>query len=264
MRLFLLIIIFVIVISLRLFLKSPKGKGQRSEQAVALKLEADSFRKHGGKVLTNIYVPKPAGDTAEIDVLYITNKGLIVLENKNYAGYIFGSESNKSWTVTLYAGKTWYGSKKSKKYKFYNPIWQNRTHIKYLKRYLCSDFKTFSLITFSDRGELKDITYDSPDVFVCNHASLYSVIRKIWNENPDVLSEIQIYEIYSKLLPLANPDDEVRQRHTQTIQQRLSDTDTCPACGGQLILRTARKGPNSGSQFYGCSNYPKCKYTRNV
>jgi hypothetical protein len=29
------------------------------------------------------------------------------------------------------------------------------------------------------------------------------------------------------------------------------------------IIRTAKKGPNAGTQFYGCSNYPKCKYTRN-
>lgn len=38
----------------------------------------------------------------------------------------------------------------------------------------------------------------------------------------------------------------------------------CPSCGGELVLRTAKKGPNVGSQFYGCSNYPNCKYTRNI
>ena len=38
----------------------------------------------------------------------------------------------------------------------------------------------------------------------------------------------------------------------------------CPNCGGDLVLRTAKKGANIGSQFYGCSNYPNCKYTRNI
>ncbi|MBP3896665.1 MAG: topoisomerase DNA-binding C4 zinc finger domain-containing protein [Mogibacterium sp.] len=28
-------------------------------------------------------------------------------------------------------------------------------------------------------------------------------------------------------------------------------------------VRTAKKGSIAGTQFYGCSNYPKCKYTRN-
>lgn len=38
----------------------------------------------------------------------------------------------------------------------------------------------------------------------------------------------------------------------------------CPKCNGDLILRTAARGENSGKQFYGCSNYPKCKYIRNI
>ncbi len=38
----------------------------------------------------------------------------------------------------------------------------------------------------------------------------------------------------------------------------------CPKCGGKLVLRTAKKGANAGSQFYGCSNYPNCKYTRDL
>ncbi len=38
----------------------------------------------------------------------------------------------------------------------------------------------------------------------------------------------------------------------------------CPECGGKLVIRTAKRGANIGSQFYGCSNYPKCKYTKNI
>lgn len=38
----------------------------------------------------------------------------------------------------------------------------------------------------------------------------------------------------------------------------------CPKCGGTLILRIAKKGLNAGSQFYGCSNYPNCRYTKNL
>ena len=41
-------------------------------------------------------------------------------------------------------------------------------------------------------------------------------------------------------------------------------TLVCPNCGGTLVIRTAKRGHNAGSQFYGCSNYPNCKYTRNL
>ena len=29
---------------------------------------------------------------------------------------------------------------------------------------------------------------------------------------------------------------------------------------GELVLITAKRGENKGNLFYGCSNYPKCKY----
>lgn len=33
---------------------------------------------------------------------------------------------------------------------------------------------------------------------------------------------------------------------------------TCPKCGIPMVLRTANKGTNKGSSFYGCPNFPKC------
>ena len=264
---YMLIFAVIIVAIGKLYFNSPSAKGKRSERAVAAKLEIDRFWMHEGKILTNIYIPKKLGETTEADVVYITRKGLIVVENKNYAGYIFGNELNKNWTVTLYAGKTWYGGNKVEKYHFYNPVWQNRTHIKYLNRYLGDNLKAFSLISFSDRGELKDITISSADVYICNHSKISSVIRNIYGENADVLTSEQIDEIYYKLLPLTEVGKDVKQKHIDNVQYGIYENgiiSECPVCGSKLVLRTARKGANAGNQFYGCSNYPRCKYTRNV
>ena len=38
----------------------------------------------------------------------------------------------------------------------------------------------------------------------------------------------------------------------------------CPVCGGELVLRTARRGANAGKQFYGCSSFPRCRYILNI
>ena len=38
----------------------------------------------------------------------------------------------------------------------------------------------------------------------------------------------------------------------------------CPLCHSLMVLRTARKGKNSGSQFWGCTAFPKCKGTRSI
>jgi restriction system protein len=36
----------------------------------------------------------------------------------------------------------------------------------------------------------------------------------------------------------------------------------CPSCGTGMALRTARKGANAGTQFWGCPRYPNCRGTR--
>jgi restriction system protein len=37
----------------------------------------------------------------------------------------------------------------------------------------------------------------------------------------------------------------------------------CPVCQSPMKLRTAKKGGNAGSQFWGCSRFPACRGTRN-
>lgn len=41
-----------------------------------------------------------------------------------------------------------------------------------------------------------------------------------------------------------------------------SDSAVCPLCGSAMTLRTAKKGPQAGSRFWGCSRFPACKGTR--
>ena len=43
------------------------------------------------------------------------------------------------------------------------------------------------------------------------------------------------------------------------IVQVDDDLVLCPKCSNPMILRKATKGQNAGKEFYGCTNYPKCK-----
>jgi restriction system protein len=45
-------------------------------------------------------------------------------------------------------------------------------------------------------------------------------------------------------------------------QQKLATSPECPLCGSAMVKRTARKGANAGSEFWGCSTYPGCRGTR--
>jgi hypothetical protein len=42
-------------------------------------------------------------------------------------------------------------------------------------------------------------------------------------------------------------------------EKNNAEAPTCPKCGGVMILRTAKSGNNQGQQFWGCSNFPKCR-----
>lgn len=38
----------------------------------------------------------------------------------------------------------------------------------------------------------------------------------------------------------------------------------CPKCGAQMVLRTGKTGARKGQRYWGCGNYPACRYTRNL
>lgn len=64
--------------------------------------------------------------------------------------------------------------------------------------------------------------------------------------------------------PFEHKETLKEEQYKQTQTSSAQEISRCPWCNGQLILRTAKKGANAGNQFYGCSNYPKCKYVKNI
>ncbi|MBO5543889.1 MAG: NERD domain-containing protein [Oscillospiraceae bacterium] len=241
--------------------ETPNDIGRKGENKIARKLAWSNTFGKPGITLNNVYVPRKDGRSSEIDLLYITRKGIIVIESKNYSGFIFGDENNKNWTATLYAGKDWIGRKQIEKHQFYNPIWQNRTHINSLRRYLVDEIPMFSLIVFSDRCEIKELRWSDPNVYICHTDGTNGMVSKIWKHNPDVLNDAEVMDIAKRLMPFANLSEEEKQQHVADLRARYQNTVICPWCGRQLVLRTARQ---TGRQFYGCAGYPSCKYTKNI
>ena len=47
-------------------------------------------------------------------------------------------------------------------------------------------------------------------------------------------------------------------------KSRQADAPPCPQCGNPMVLRVAKKGINSGREFWSCSRYPECNGTRNL
>lgn len=274
---------------LELILKSifdDEWKGKRGEKLTEKKLKTVSLFGRKGKVLRNVYLPKDDGTTSEIDVLFITQKGIFVIESKNYSGWIFGDEKGRNWTAMLANGE---------KNQFYNPILQNKSHLKWMEKFVGANIPLFSLIVFSERCELKKITLYSDDIKVIKRDKVYPAVKSIWDGKPDALTDEQVEEVYNKLEKMTHVDAAVKAAHIDNIEKNYKSTTVetpkvvvenkepvvetvpesavakateepkvCPKCGSTLILRTARKGEHAGNQFYGCSGFPKCKYIENI
>lgn len=193
-------------------------------------------------VLKNIYIPMQ-GKTTEIDLIMIHEKGIFVFESKNYSGWIFGSSNQLNWTQSLQNGA---------KNQFYNPIRQNRTHIKALAEFLGKPVSEFtSYIVFSERCTLKKVPEDTKDVIIVRRPDMLKKLRPTLKITPEKYSFEDIQDMATKLLPLTNKDDTEKQQHIENIQ------NNCPFCGNKLVFRNGKYG-----RFWGCSTYPKCKFTR--
>jgi hypothetical protein len=171
------------------------------------------YEKDGAKFLFNCYLPKKENETSEIDVMMIFQSGIYVFESKNYSGWIFGSEKNKTWTQSLPSGR------KSVKEKFYNPIMQNRTHVKWLRKQIGDQDPISNIVVFSERCELKKVEVTSTDVWVVKRNNLSKTVKKLDQEIGNVLSDERISEIYDQLYPFTQVSNEVKEQHVQDIEE---------------------------------------------
>lgn len=173
----------------------------------------DVFGYH--TILQNLYLPMSNGKTTEIDIILITCKGIFVIENKNYSGWIFGSLGDTYWTQTF---------PDYSRYKFYNPVIQNKTHINILKKYInLSKNYIYSFIVFSNNCELKKVPEDDKNLSITYQCYMVEKINKIMFDNTvnDVLTIEQINAITESLIKYTNVSDKIKKEHIENINVNI-------------------------------------------
>jgi len=193
-----------------------------------------------------IIIPAPRG-TTEIDHLIVSKFGIFVVELKNRSGWIFGNAADAHWTAVHF----------KKKFRFQNPLRQNYGHMRALEAFLGVDPRVLhGIVVFRGSFEFKT---PIPDGVLCHgYRSWVAAIQDV------VLDDAAVDAIVRSLQSNAMHGWLAGRRHAKSLRTRYSSDATCPKCDGELRLLTQRKGPQPGSQFLGCSNYPACRYTRNV
>lgn len=162
------------------------------------------------KIYMNSYIPKESGGTSELDLIMVSEYGVFVIESKNYGGVIHGNSVNQKWTQ-IFNNKS--------KFKFYNPILQNKAHIAALDNFLKLEVPNLykSYIVFSDRSELRLQKMPSK-LNVINTVDLLDNIKSYMKNNRKILTQSQIDLIDEQLRTTVNVERKVKEKHIETIK----------------------------------------------
>lgn len=191
-----------------------------------------------------IVIPASRG-TTEVDHLIVSRYGIVVVELKDRSGWIFGNRFEPYWTVVHFG----------RKFKFQNPLHQNVGHLKALEAFLGAESDVLhGIVVF--RGSFRFKT-PIPDGVLCHRYRRWVAARR-----DVVLDDAAVDAAVQLLRTRAFRGWRAARRHARSVRERYSSGSTCPKCGAELRLVTQMWGPNPGSQFLGCSRYPRCKFAR--
>jgi uncharacterized protein YraI len=173
-----LVVSLLILIKVRNFklLRSvtKTNRGTRSERDLVLKLL--KFGIPAKMIFHDVYLSKNNGEFSQIDLVVITDVGIMVFEVKDYSGWIYGSGYQTQWTKVLAYGK--------EKIRFYNPIMQNNKHIGELKKNLnLVNVPFYSLVIFYGNCILKDIDFVPRGTFLVKSKRVKEVMKIILKQN---------------------------------------------------------------------------------
>lgn len=206
-----------------------------------LYLDAHTYKK-----IHNVIIPAKEG-TTQIDHLIVSPYGLFIVETKNLKGWIFGSNNQRRWTQVIFGYK----------YYFQNPIHQTFRQKKTLAKYLeINELLINTAIYFNGGCRFKTLF---PSDVINRHLARY-----IKSFQEQALSEDEIRFILHKLDKLKLDPSLTTKNHIKSLRDRYNSIVTCPKCGSDLVERIATKGYDRNSKFLGCTQYPNCRFTRNI
>ncbi len=230
------------------------------------------------RVANNVTIPDGQGGTTQIDHIIVSPYGVFVVETKHYKGWIFGGEHDRQWTQKIH---------KNHSQRFQNPLHQNYKHTECLSELLdLSNEQIKSVIVFTGECTLKtrdklpahvtypsscvgyikrhkDIILESEDVTAIETAIQENRLTPGWRTaqqhnayveslHPEQKTVAVVKELVASYDDPFSAEEPLSAEEPQTFMP-------CPRCEAEMVLRTAKRGANAGKQFWGCSNYPKCR-----
>lgn len=262
--------------------------GKKGERMVAKEL-ATLKRKHN-IVINDLMLPTSNGRTSQVDHVVVSTRGIFVIETKNHAGRIAGYEHAQYWQQHL----------QSQSRSFYNPLLQNRSHLRAIRRLLpkldADLFTTIVVFTTAWRLEIKADDIIKPRKFLADRHIRRTLVPEEWvkkkwwtpwkkevvldehkivtridgllyelKRRPRIIDKGDLAGIAEKLIAANVEDKAIRKQHTnyakETSRSVASDISK-GKCPRCGAPLTIRKGEKG--EFGGCTRYPACRFTCSI
>lgn len=264
--------------------------GKRGERIVARELAG--LRRKDYIVINDLLVPSANGRTSQIDHVVVSTRGIFIIETKSHAGRISGGENAQYWQQHL----------SSQTKTFYNPLLQNASHLRAVRRLLKArkdlvEEMFSSVVVFTDAWRL-DIKADDivigrtllPDKHIRRTVIPAERRKKRWwcpgkqvvldehkmatlldglidelERRPRIIGRDSLRTIADTLLAANITGCSARREHTDYA--RRTSAEVSADIAGGICPRcgrplVVRKGANG--EFAGCTGYPACRFTCSI
>ena len=240
-------------------------------------------------ILHDIYIETKDGQSAQIDFIVIAPKLTYLIECKNLYGNIEINSKGNFIRNMEYGGK-WH------KEGIYSPVTQNVRHMEILKERCAEDknrIMEFGFRRFFDNFYKSFIVLANPKTIVNDRYApkeiksqvlradqLVTAIKRLEDTSKEMASSQK--QMKERAESLLTKNCEKRKDYVEKYQKIMEDVREnnrktketeppqekekliCPKCGALLVPRVAKKGENAGKKFYGCSQFPKCRFIMNI
>lgn len=207
--------------------------------------------KNDYKLIKKVSLPTAAGDR-EIDFIIVSSFGLFLIQTSHKKGWIFGNADQKEWTQKT-AGY---------KQRFDNPLHQTDLYKKELEELLgLESDRVFSAVLFV--CDSKFITEMPENVLHCSGFTHFikSKTRRLLlsSEVENIVQQIEAGRLTPSFRTLSLHARQLEQLVADKLAEENESLKRCPDCGRMMELRITTEGPKAGSQYWGCSAFPKCR-----
>ena len=206
---------------------SKKTRGEKGEKAVVKILKKERFYH---KIINNaVFLTEKSEMTHQIDHILIHPHGVFVIETKNYYGQIISNTGDSFWLKRIKGEAT----------KISNPLIQNKSHAKIIKRIVGKNVEVIPVVVFVKNNapymgdenviNIKDLLLfieSYPFAREMEKEEIDNIYRLIKKEKSDISNAEHVQNIsYLKQINL-----ELRAEKEYAIETRI-----CPRCGAKII-----------------------------